>query len=81
MSSSKNRGRRPPSAKGTFAQPDKPPDYNNETPKFCLRFLRAGFDVHALDTAGAGGVRADTPEARVIELEGSHHGTTARPGQ
>ena len=52
MSSSKNRGQRPPSAKGTFAQPGKPPDYNNETPKFCLRFLRAGFDVHALDTAG-----------------------------
>jgi hypothetical protein len=52
MTSSRHRGQRPPPAKGAFTQPDKPPDYNNETPKFCLRFLRGGFDVHALDTAG-----------------------------
>jgi len=52
MPSSKHRGQRPLPAKGAYAQPDKPPDYNNETPKFCLHFLRAGFDVHALDAAG-----------------------------
>lgn len=52
MPSSKNRGRRPASARGAFPQPETPPDYNSETPKFCLNFLRPGFDVHALDTAG-----------------------------
>jgi hypothetical protein len=35
-----------------FTQPPTPPDYNNETPKFCLHFLRDGFDVHALDHEG-----------------------------
>ena len=46
----KNRGKRPPAPTGAFPQPPVPPDYNNETPKFCLHFLRDGFDVHALDS-------------------------------
>jgi hypothetical protein len=45
----KNRGQRPPAPAGAFPPPPAPPDYNNETPKFCLHFLRDGFDVHALD--------------------------------
>jgi hypothetical protein len=48
----KNRGQRPQPAKGTFPQPDAPPDYEDTSPKFCLNFLRDGFDVHALDPDG-----------------------------
>jgi hypothetical protein len=47
----KNRGKRPPPAAGKVAEPAEPPDYDNETPKFCLNFLREGFDVHALSAA------------------------------
>ena len=46
---SKGRGRPPKAAKGSFAEPPSPPDYNSHTPKFCLHFLRAPFDVGALD--------------------------------
>jgi hypothetical protein len=48
----RNRGQRPQAASGTLSQPSAPPNYDNETPKFCLNFLRSGFDVHALDAAG-----------------------------
>jgi hypothetical protein len=33
-------------------KPAKPVNYDDETPKFCLHFLRGDFDVHALDAAG-----------------------------
>jgi hypothetical protein len=45
----KNRGKRPQPSRGTFPEPDAPPDYDDQSPKFCLNFLRDGFDVHALD--------------------------------
>ena len=36
---------------GTRAQLDAmASEYNKETPKFCLRYLANGFDVHALTT-------------------------------
>jgi hypothetical protein len=43
------RGKRPVPAAKQFPKPQDPPNYDNETPKFCLHFLRDGFDVHALD--------------------------------
>jgi hypothetical protein len=52
MSKPKNRGTRPQSAKGAFPEPAAPPDYDAESPKFCLNFLRDGFDVHALGQEG-----------------------------
>lgn len=52
MTKPKNRGKRPQPAKGGFPEPAAPPDYDDVSPKFCLNFLRDGFDVHALDPAG-----------------------------
>jgi hypothetical protein len=46
----KYRGNRPASPSGKLTEPVKPPDYNKETPKFCLRYLANGFDVHVLTT-------------------------------
>jgi hypothetical protein len=46
----KNRGNRPTPSREKLAEPVEPPDYNDQTPKFCLNFLRDGFDVHALST-------------------------------
>jgi hypothetical protein len=48
----KNRGNRPTPSREKLAEPVEPPDYNDQTPKFCLNFLRDGFDVHALPMAG-----------------------------
>jgi len=50
----KNRGRRPAVPHGTLRNTPPPPSYNDETPKFCLHYLRADFDVHALDADGQG---------------------------
>src|ERR1035441_1355951 len=44
----KNRGNRPTPSQEKLAEPVEPPNYNDQTPKFCLHFLRDGFDVHAL---------------------------------
>jgi hypothetical protein len=44
----KNRGNRPTPSRERLAEPVDPPNYNDETPKFCLNFLRDDFDVHAL---------------------------------
>lgn len=44
----RNRGYRPAASREKVADPAVPPDYNEETPKFCLHFLGNGFDVHAL---------------------------------
>ena len=52
MAKPKNRGKRPQPSRGTFPEPGAPPDYDDQSPKFCLNFLRDGFDVHALDVAG-----------------------------
>src|ERR1700735_2305815 len=48
-SKNKDRGKKPSAATGRLREPSEPRDYNKETPKFCLRYLRTGFDVHALD--------------------------------
>ena len=40
-------GNRPAASREKVADPTVPPDYNEETPKFCLHFLGNGFDVHA----------------------------------
>ena len=48
----KNRGKRPQSSKSNFPEPAKPPDYDDQSPKFCLNFLRDGFAVHALEAQG-----------------------------
>ena len=47
--SEKNRGKPPKASKGSYEVPAEPVNYDDESPKFCLRFLAAGFDVHALD--------------------------------
>ena len=52
MAKPKNRGKRPQPAKGGFPEPAVPPDYDDVSPKFCLNFLRDGFDVQALDAQG-----------------------------
>lgn len=52
MASFKNRGNRPQGTKDTFPGPANPPNYDEMSPKFCLNFLRDGFDLHALDTKG-----------------------------
>jgi len=52
MAKPKDRGRRPQAAKGGFPAPAAPPDYDQESPKFCLNFLRDGFDVDTLGAAG-----------------------------
>jgi hypothetical protein len=43
----KGRGKLPKASKGTFEVPPAPVNYDQESPKFCLRFLVPGFDVHA----------------------------------
>jgi hypothetical protein len=49
----KNRGRQPPRPQGKVPKSAEPlPDFNHETPKFCLHYLCGGFDVHALEAAG-----------------------------
>jgi hypothetical protein len=52
MSNPKKRGKQPAPSKSAFSKPSDPPDYNEETPKFCLNFLRPGFDVQSLDQEG-----------------------------
>ena len=50
-SKGKNRGTRPSAPSGKLRpEPSPPSDLNDETPKFCLNYLRPGFDVHALDS-------------------------------
>lgn len=45
---SKNRGQRPAKAIGAVPKAPDPPNYDNETPKFCLHHLCSGFDVASL---------------------------------
>jgi hypothetical protein len=47
----KNRGTRPAVSGDAFAKPTKPVNYDDESPKFCLHFLRDDFDVHSLDAS------------------------------
>jgi hypothetical protein len=44
----KGRGQKPPRPAGTLRQPADPPNYDGETPKFCLHHICNGFDVHAV---------------------------------
>ena len=48
----RNRGNRPVASPDTFGKPAKPANHDDETPKFCLHFLRADFDVHNLEATG-----------------------------
>jgi hypothetical protein len=52
MARGPNRGKRPAAPEGKLRETTKPPDYNDETPKFCLHYLCGGFDVHALNAGG-----------------------------
>ena len=45
----RNRGDRPAASGNSFALPSEPVNHDEETPKFCLRFLRSDFDVHSLE--------------------------------
>lgn len=47
----KNRGNLPRRTSETIAKVPDVVDYNNETPKFCLRHLQPGFDVQGLSQA------------------------------
>jgi hypothetical protein len=51
MAKGRNRGQQPRRAEGKVSEPP-PRNYDDETPKFCLHYLRPGFDVHALDHDG-----------------------------
>ena len=43
------KGRRPQASRETLrGQQVQRPEFNKATPKFCLNYLRSGFDVHAL---------------------------------
>lgn len=46
------RKNRPVHTNAKIASPERPPDYNAETPKFCLTHLQPDFDVEALDAEG-----------------------------
>ena len=49
----RDRGRRPLAATGKLREPPESlPDFNEETPKFCLHHLHEGFDVQALGQDG-----------------------------
>lgn len=43
-----NRGPKPGRPSGRLPEAPPPRSYNDETPKFCLRYICPGFDVHAL---------------------------------
>jgi hypothetical protein len=87
MANSKNRGTRPKAAKGTFPQPAAPPNYDDESPKFCLNFLRDGFDVHALDAKGQAAFAktlqklASMPWKELITADRHGHGTELIPAK
>jgi hypothetical protein len=49
MGAKSNRGNRPRASRGGFEAPTEPVSHDDESPKFCLHFLRGDFDVHALD--------------------------------
>ena len=48
----KNQGNRPQASRISYEAPLPPINHNEETPKFCLYFLRRDFDIHALDASG-----------------------------
>ncbi|HVB42483.1 MAG TPA: hypothetical protein VNF47_07205 [Streptosporangiaceae bacterium] len=48
----RDRGQRPQAPTGKLREPARPPGYDDETPKFCLHYLRSDFDVHALSAQG-----------------------------
>jgi hypothetical protein len=48
MAKGKVRGNKPSSLGTRLPEAPPPLSYDEENPKFCLRYLRTGFDVHAL---------------------------------
>lgn len=49
---SRERGVQPRNKAGKFPQPQPPPNYDNEGPKFCLGDLQPGFTVECLTQEG-----------------------------
>jgi hypothetical protein len=47
----KNRGNRPASSGDKLVPPSEPVNHDEESPKFCLRFLQRDFDVNSLSPA------------------------------
>lgn len=47
----RGRGQRPARSSGRVPEAPPPPNYDNETPKFCLHHICAGYDVHALEAS------------------------------
>lgn len=48
----RDRGKRPLASRQAFPEPNPPPNHDDQSPKFCLHFLRSDFDVQALDAQG-----------------------------
>lgn len=48
----RGRANRPRVPGGKLREPPKPVNHDDETPKFCLHYLRAGFDVQAFNPEG-----------------------------
>jgi hypothetical protein len=42
------KGRKPKRPAGKVSEPPPPPNYEDETPKFCLHYVQDGYDVQAL---------------------------------
>lgn len=49
MGQAKGRGNKPPSSEQRLAKVGLPPNFDEESPKFCLRYIQKGFDVHSLN--------------------------------
>jgi hypothetical protein len=45
----RGRGQRPARSPGGVPEAPPPPNYDDETPKFCLHHICPGFDVHAVN--------------------------------
>ena len=43
-----SRGKRPKGSRDSYPVPAAPINHDEQSPKFCLHFLAADFDVHAL---------------------------------
>lgn len=52
MAKGKAKGNKPPRPTGRVPEAPAPLNHDDETPKFCLHFLRYDFDVHALTPQG-----------------------------
>lgn len=70
--------RRPKSTKKTFPEPSEPPNYDNNTPKFCLHHLQPGFSVSDLDASKRADFAIALEKRRSMTwrqlYEADHHG-------